>query len=144
MEVTNSHEQSANKDGTESRKRQLSDNVEPTGVSPEAKKPVMVDRMSLKMPDDDALPLDWFKALFAQMETMCEHYAEFKQSLEFNQNELADCKKMVSTMSKETCALKTELSFLKCENQDLKVQYTALAEKQIKTEIHLREKNLIF
>ena len=132
------------KDSTENRKRQLSENAEPTGETPEAKRPTMSDTLRLEMPSDDAPTLVWLKALFTQMMTMCDHYDELKTSLEFSQKEITDYKNKIGNMAVEIGALKSEVGYLQCENQDLKVQYTALAEKQIKTEVHLREKNLVF
>ena len=131
-------------DNSEFRKRQLSENSESTGVSPDTKKPVMCSRIKLKMPADDASPVDWFKVLFKQMEDMYDQYDELKQTIEFSSQELVECKSAISCMKKEIHDLKGQVVSLESENQEIKMRCSHLNENNLKTETHLREQNLVF
>jgi hypothetical protein len=125
------------------KKRTLSDISEHSGESPEAKKLIM-SRMEITMPPEDAPASEWFKTLFLKLDNMYKQYDDLKALLDFNNKELNFCREEIDTLKKELQDSKLQTRFLECQNQDLVSKYTQLSEQQMKTEIHLRENNLVF
>ena len=128
---------------TEGGKRSAPDEVT-IGESPEAKKMIASGRMRLEMPSDDAPALDWYKTLFMKMEEMSDTCNDLRKSLEFSQVKLTECRKDITEMQEEIDDLKRTVNVLQCDKRDLSLQCKLLAESNIKTEIRLREQNLVF
>ena len=128
---------------SDQRKRQLSDISESTGESPDAKR-ILKQLKKISMPPDDATELEWNKTIFRKIEEMYDNYEEIKDCLEFNNEEMAKYKQAVSIMEKEIDDLKGQLAVVKCEKQGLEEHCRLLTESQIKTEITLRERNVVF
>ena len=130
-------------DPIEQRKRGLSDNAEPTGVSPDTKRPVM-ERIRIEMPPDDASTLEWHKSIFSKIGEMYDTYEELKRSLAFSNNKLTECENEITGLKEEVKGLQGQLNILECEKEDLKIQCRIMTENHIKTETRLREQNLVF
>ena len=136
-------EQLGSKSETERGKRSSPDDVT-VGESPEAKKMIACSKLRLEMPSDDAPALDWYKTLFMKMEEMSDTCNDLRKSLEFSQSELTKCNNDISAMQGEIDELKRTVNDLVCDKRDLTLQCKLLAESNIKTEIKMREQNLVF
>ena len=126
---------------SENAKRKLSDQCEPTGQSPDTKRLFM---SRLQMPPDDAPVLEWNKSLFRKMEEMFETYQELKKSFDYNNDDLNNCKQQITDMKSDITDLQGQLTVVEAENEELRLQCKMIIESHIKTEIHLREQNLVF
>ena len=123
-------------------KRATPDENEATGESPEAKKPFVVSKLT--MPKDDAPAVEWYKTLFMKMEEMERKCDDLRESLEFSQGNLKDCGKDITEMKGEIQDLKDQITVLESDKRNLTVQCKLLMEDNIKTQIHMREQNLVF
>jgi hypothetical protein len=132
---------SSSDNASDSCKRKQPDKTESTGQSPDAKRLVM---SRLPMPSDDATELEWNKTLFRKIEEMYENYDNLKRCLDFNNEELLRCKEQVSEMKRDITELQGQLNVVECEKEELKIQYNMPMESHIKTEIHMRQQNLVF
>ena len=124
-----------------SKKRQISPSH---GESPETKRLFTFDSpdgsmagSSVSMPSDEAPNIEWFKALFAKMDGM-------KMAIDFNNKELLVCKTDINSLKSNVQQLQSKLIALERENMELKRLSTIQSEKNVKTEIHRREFNVIF
>lgn len=129
---------------TESRKRLFSDKSESTGESPDAKRLISGLMGFVDMPPDDAPQTEWFKALFASMKQMYHQNEDLKDSLNFYIRETAQHKGEIEQVKGETEKLKIKVNNLEAENMRLRAQCSVIGEEHLKTELKLREYNLVF
>ena len=137
-------------------------NSEGTGESPEAKKmdhrgspevlcprfkrveTPIVDRPSVERPSDSASALEWCKATYSKMDDMWALMCSVKDSLNFHIDELTKIDKKVVELTQTVGELKGEVTSLKSENMQLKIQCKKITEEIIRNEVQRREMNLIF
>ena len=137
----------------EQRKRMfsdMSDKSESTGVSPEVKRQTF-NIKRLTMPSDDATVLEWHKTIFLKIDEVFDSYEfmrrdfdELRNSLNFSQEKVTECENKIEGMQGRINNLEQQITTLEREKTELKSQFTNLAEGLLKSEIKLREQNLVF
>ena len=125
-------------------KRHLSDRSEHTGESPDAKKQFIRARGRFEMPSDEAPSVDWYKAIFSAFDVLYKQCDELKESLSFHIKEVEDCQGQITQANAKISGLELQVNNLEDENKRLKAQSSLQSEKLLKTEIKLREYNLVF
>ena len=122
-------------------KRKLSDNADPTGVSPDPKRQIQI---RVEMPNDDATNVEWYRSLFLKLEEMDKKYDDIKAVIDFNNRELGDAKKTMGELKTDIRRLEHQVATLQTEKEQLKTQFQMIKESMIKTSVQMRELNAVF